>query len=130
MPLGQLTRASLIIRFTAIAIVIAGIAVLFAYAGGWLTPHALTPAFNDQHVPEGERTASRFSTQPHQGCLCQRLLREQWSRVALSKASVFPLGRVPMVGRFSPAGGQPLVADALHTIRGMAILFKLSDGEE
>ena len=44
MPLGQLTRASLIIRFTVIAIVIAGIAGLFAYAGGWLTPHALTPA--------------------------------------------------------------------------------------
>jgi pullulanase/glycogen debranching enzyme len=27
-----------------VAIVIAGLAVLFAYAGGWLTPHALTPA--------------------------------------------------------------------------------------
>jgi hypothetical protein len=44
MPLGQLTRASLIIRFTVVAIVIAGLAVLFAYAGDWLTPHALTPA--------------------------------------------------------------------------------------
>jgi hypothetical protein len=44
MPLGQLTRASLIIRFTVVAIVIAGLAVLFAYAGGWLTPHALMPA--------------------------------------------------------------------------------------
>ena len=44
MPLGQLTRASLIKRFTVIAIVIGGIAVLFAYAGGWLTPNALTPA--------------------------------------------------------------------------------------
>src|SRR5271165_5059386 len=44
MPLGQLTRASLTIRFTVVAIVIAGLAVLFAYPGGWLTPHALTPA--------------------------------------------------------------------------------------
>ena len=31
-------------RFTVIGVVIAGIAGLFAYAGGWLTPHALTPA--------------------------------------------------------------------------------------
>ena len=44
MPLGELTRASLIMRFTVIGVVIAGIAGLFAYAGGWLTPHALTPA--------------------------------------------------------------------------------------
>src|ERR1700730_2053735 len=42
--LAELTRASLIMRFTAIGVVIAGIAGLFAYMGGWLTPHALTPA--------------------------------------------------------------------------------------
>src|SRR6202011_2336371 len=42
--LTELTRASLIMRFTAIGVVIAGIAGLFAYMGGWLTPHALTPA--------------------------------------------------------------------------------------
>jgi catalase len=50
--------------------------------------------------------------------------------VALSKAAIFPSGRVPIIGRFALAGGQPYVTDAPHTVRSMAILFKLPDGEE
>jgi catalase len=50
--------------------------------------------------------------------------------VALSKASVFLPGRVPIVGRLSLAPGQPYLADTPSTPRGMAILFKLPDGEE
>jgi catalase len=48
----------------------------------------------------------------------------------LSKASVFLPGRVPIIGRFSLQGSQPYLADAPHIVRGMAILFKLPDGEE
>jgi catalase len=50
--------------------------------------------------------------------------------VALSKASVFKPGRVPVIGRFALAGGQPYVANEAHTIRSMAILFKTADGQE
>jgi catalase len=50
--------------------------------------------------------------------------------VVWSKAEIFPVGRVPITGRFSLAGGQPYFADAPQTTRGMAILFKLPDGEE
>jgi catalase len=50
--------------------------------------------------------------------------------VALSKAAVFPPGRVPVIGRFALAGGQPYATDAPRTVRSMAILFKLPDGEE
>ena len=34
--------------------------------------------------------------------------------VALSGAAVFPAGRVPIIGRFALAGGQPYVTDAPH----------------
>jgi catalase len=50
--------------------------------------------------------------------------------VELSKASVFLPGRVPVIGRFALAGGKPFVADEPHTVRSMAILFKLPNGEE
>jgi hypothetical protein len=40
----EASRASSIGRFVAIGVVVAGIARSFAHAGGWLTPHALTPA--------------------------------------------------------------------------------------
>ncbi len=39
-------------------------------------------------------------------------------------------GRVPIIGRFALAGGQPYVSDAPQTVRSMAILFKLPNGEE
>jgi hypothetical protein len=42
-PFPDTPRASSIARFAAIGVVVAGIASLFAYAGGWLTPHRLTP---------------------------------------------------------------------------------------
>ena len=50
--------------------------------------------------------------------------------VAFSKAVVFLPGRVPIVGRFAFSGGRPYVADASSTVRSLAILFKLPDGEE
>ena len=40
------------------------------------------------------------------------------------------VGRVPVIGRFALAGGQPYQADAPHTVRSMALLFKLPSGEE
>jgi catalase len=43
---------------------------------------------------------------------------------------VFRSGRVPVIGRFALAGGQPYAADAPQTVRSMALLFKLPDGEE
>jgi catalase len=114
----------------AIGAVITGVAGLFAYAAGWLRPHALTPA----------RIADTFElvSGPHPGvrrnhakgvCVSGHF-DSNGQGVALSKASIFQLGRTPVIGRFSLSGGQPYAADAPDTVRGMAILFKLRDGEE
>src|SRR5207245_1211030 len=43
-PAAKLTGGSLVSRLMAIGLVLAGIAGLFANAGGWLTPKTLTPA--------------------------------------------------------------------------------------
>jgi catalase len=48
----------------------------------------------------------------------------------LSKAVVFKAGRIPVIGRFSLAGGDPYVADEPEIVRGLGLLFKLPDGEE
>jgi catalase len=48
----------------------------------------------------------------------------------ISRAAVFSPGRVPVIGRFALAGGQPFVTDAPGTVRSMALLFQLSNGEE
>src|SRR5215469_9485821 len=130
MPLGQLTSVSLIIRFTAIAIVIAGIAVLFAYAGGWLTPHALTPASMIYTFQKVNGLHPGFRRNHTKGVCVSGFFLSNGQGVSLSKASVFQPGRIPIIGRFSLSGGRPYAADAATTVRGFAIRFQPAHGEE
>jgi catalase len=110
--------------------VLAGIFGLFAYAGGWLTPHTLTPTSMINTFEKVNGLHPGFRSNHAKGVCISGYFDSNGRGLALSKAAVFPSGRVPVIGRFSLAGGQPYVADAPHTIRGMAILFKLPDGEE
>jgi catalase len=126
----ELSRASLILRLVAIGVVIMGVAGLFTYAGGWLRPHALTPAriADTFELVSGLHLGVRRN---HAKGVCfSGYFDSNGQGVALSKASVFQPVRTPIIGRFSLSGGQPYAADAPDTVRGMAILFKLPDGEE
>jgi len=49
---------------------------------------------------------------------------------SLSRAVVFRLGKVPVIGRFALAGSEPYAGDAAATVRSMALLFRLPNGEE
>ena len=129
-PFPDTSSASSIARFAAICVVVAGIASLFAYAGGWLTPHRLTPnaMINTFEAVNGSHPGFRRN---HAKGVCVSGYFESNGRgVALSKAAVFRSGRVPVIGRFALAGGQPYAADAPQTVRSMALLFKLPNGEE
>jgi catalase len=129
-PLPELPKASLILRFAAIGAALAGIAGLFVYAGGWLTPHTLTPASMIDTFEKVNRAHPGFRRNHAKGVCISGYFDSNGRGVALSKAVIFPTGRVSIIGRFALAGGQPYVADAPHTVRSMAILFKLPDGEE
>jgi catalase len=125
-----LQGASVVLRLAAIGMVIVVIVGLFLYAGGWFTPHALSPAamINTFEKLNGEHPGFRRN---HSKGVCVRGYFESNGRgTALSKAVVFLPGRTPVIGRFALGSGQPYVADAIHTVRSMALLFKLSDGEE
>jgi catalase len=129
-PPAELPRASLVRRFVTIGVVIVGISGLFAYVGGWLTPNALTPASMVNRFEHVNGLHSGFRRNHAKGVCISGYFESNGRGVALSKASVFLPGRVPIIGRFSLAGGQPYVADEPHTIRGMAILFELPRGDE
>src|SRR5260221_3604970 len=127
---AELQGAGRILRLMAIGAVIAGIAGLFLYAGGWFTPHALSPdtMIDTFEQVNGEHPGLRRN---HAKGVCISGYFESNGRgVGLSRAAVFLPGRVPVIGRFALAGGQPYAADAEHTVRSMALLFKLPDGEE
>ena len=129
-PIAELPRASLILRFATIGIVVAGIAGLFAYAGGWLTAHRLTPNSIIDTFEEVNGPHPGFRRNHAKGVCVSGYFDSNGQGVALSKAAVFRAGRVPVIGRFALAGGQPYAADLLQTVRSMALLFKLPDGEE
>jgi catalase len=125
-----LSSASLILRLAVIGVVLGGIVGLFAYAGGWLTPHALSPTAMVDRFQQVNGMFPGFRRNHAKGICITGTFESNGNGVALSKAAVFPKGRVPFVGRFAFAGGQPYVADAPHIVRSLAILFQLPDGEE
>ena len=120
----------MIVRLTAIGVVLAGIAGLFAYAGGWLTPRALSPATMVDTFEQVSGQHSGFRRNHAKGVCVTGYFESNGNGRPLSKASAFLPGRVPVVGRFAFSGGQPYVSDAPSTVRSLAILFKLPDGEE
>jgi catalase len=129
-PNTPLPITSLVGRFVGIGIVVGGIAALFAYAGGWLTPHALTPKRIADTFETINGVHPGFRRNHAKGVSVSGFFLSNGQGVSLSKASVFQAGRVPIVGRFSLSGGKPYAADAATTVRGLGIRFQPAHGEE
>jgi len=121
---------NLILRYAAIGVVITGIIILFAYTAGWLTPRTLTPARMVDRFEQVNEKHSGFRRNHTKGVCISGWFDSNGQGVSLSKAIVFQPGRVPVIGRFALAVGQPYAVDSGHTVRSMALLFKLPNGEE
>lgn len=52
------------------------------------------------------------------------------SGTALSRAAVFEAGETPVVGRFSLAGGNPVIADTPSAARGLGLAFGLPGADQ
>jgi catalase len=129
-PPTKLPPAGLFLRLAAIGAVLAGVAGAFAFAGGWLTPGALTPSSLIDTFQQVNGEHPGFRRNHAKGVCVRGYFDSNGAGAALSRAKVFIPGRVPVIGRFALAGGQPYTMDAPHTVRSMALLFQLPDGEE
>jgi catalase len=127
---AKLGGAALVLRLALIAVIVGGMAGLFAYAGGWLTRRALSPTVMINTFEKVNGLHPGFRRNHAKGVCVTGYFESNGRGAALSKASVFPVGRVSIIGRFALAEGLPYVADEPHTVRSMAILFKLPGGEE
>jgi catalase len=117
-------------RLAAIGFLLAVIAGLFLFAGGWFTPHSLTPAKMVNTFEHVDGVHAGFRRNHAKGVCVTGYFESNGNGQALSKARVFEPGRTPIVGRFALAGGQPNAADTAQTVRSLALLFKTADGEE
>src|SRR6202012_3196254 len=125
-----LSGGSLILRFAMVGVIIAAVAGLFLWAGGWFSPLALSPATMVDRFEQVNGEHPGFRRNHAKGVCISGWFESNGRGEAWSKAVVFRSGRIPVIGRFALAGGQPYAADAAHTVRSMALLFKLPNGEE
>jgi catalase len=117
-------------RFIVIGGVLATIAVAFAYVGGWLSPHRLSPARMVDALEAANGPHPGFRRNHAKGLCVTGFFDSNGAGAALSKAGVFAPGRISVVGRFALAGGQPFQADTAAAVRSLALRFALPDGEE
>jgi catalase len=125
-PLG---RASTLARLALIGVALAAVIGIFGYLGGWLTPHALTPARFTDGFEQVSGMHPGFRRNHAKGVSVAGFFESNGHGVRLSKAFVFRAGRVPVIGRVSLGGGQLYAADTASAVRGLGLQFSLPDGE-
>jgi catalase len=118
------------VRLGAIGTVMLSVAGAFAYTGGWLSPIRLTPDRMMAAFQDANGIHVGFRRNHAKGVCVTGWFESSGQAAALSKAAVFKLGRVPIVGRFALAGGAPFQSDAPMTVRSMALRFLPPGGEE
>jgi catalase len=126
----DLPGPSRIARLALVGAISGAVLIAFAYAGGWLTPLLLTPEGLVDTFEQINGPHPGFRRNHAKGLSVSGTFQSTGKAAALSRAGVFQPGRIPVVGRFSLAGGNPNVADSPENVRALAIRFSLPDGEE
>lgn len=122
-------KESPVLSFAMVVGIVGVVAVLFAYTGGWLSPHALTPARFVDRFEQVNGVHPGFRRNHAKGVCISGWFDSNGQGAELSEATVFQQGRVPVIGRFSLGVGMPDAVDAA-TVRGLGIRFMPSKGEE
>jgi catalase len=118
------------IRWVAFGVIVAAVVGAFAYTGGWFSPRRLTPARFIDTFEKVNGIHPGFRRNHAKGVCVTGFFESNGNGVRLSKAVIFRPGRVQVIGRFALAGGNPYAPDAAATVRSMAVLFMLPDGEQ
>lgn len=117
-------------RLALVALIVLGVGSAFLFVGGWLSPERLTPGRLVDTFERVNGPHPGFRRNHAKGVSISGYFEANGAGVRLSKASVFRPGRVDVVGRFALAGGMPYAGDSATTVRSMALLFSLPNGEE
>jgi catalase len=109
---------------------VASVAGCFAYVAGWFSSHRSTQARLIDTFEQVNGIYSSFRRNHAKGVCIAGYFESNGQGARLSKAVVFQPGRVPVIGRFALAGGQPYMADGPKAVRSMALSFRPRDAEE
>ena len=115
----------------AITLIVACVALAFAWVAGWLTPDRLTSQRFTDAIQSGNGQIYRGFRRAHAKGICVAGYFEGSGQgVALSSARLFAPVHTPFVGRLSVGGGSPYGLDGKARVRSMALELNSDDGQQ
>jgi catalase len=102
----------------------------FLWAGGWFTPDSLTTGRFTDRFEQVFGKHDGFRRNHAKGVSATGVFTSNGAGTALCRAAVFQPGTTPVTARFSISGGMPMAADADATVRGLGVLFHMTNGEQ
>lgn len=127
--LAALLAFSSLRKLALIGAIVLILAVLFAWTGGWLSPGRLDQTRMIDAFEADDGVHQGFRRNHAKGACFAGGFASNGAGATLSIASVFKPGNVPVFGRFSLAGGMPMMPDGPAAVRSMAVNFTLPGGE-
>jgi catalase len=128
--ISTLTSRGALAWLATIGVVLLVIVACFVYVAGWLSPHRLSQARFIDRFEEVNGVHPGFRRNHAKGVCVTGNFESNGQGVRLSKAAVFSPGRVPVIGRFSLAGGHPHIRDGPGDVLALGLRFQPLDGQE
>ncbi|MGU9803837.1 UNVERIFIED_CONTAM: catalase family peroxidase [Pseudomonas sp. CM11] len=125
-----LSAASLALRLTGIAVIVAALAGTFAYVNGTLDPQRLTPNALVNVLEKNNGVHPGFRRNHSKGVCVAGYFQSSGEARPYSSAQVFLEARTPVVGRFALPSGNPYAPDNSVPIRSLALRFTQANGQQ
>ncbi|QEN17262.1 catalase family peroxidase [Mycolicibacterium sp. ELW1] len=119
-------RRSILVGLGAVGAFLAVDLGAVAYANKWIGSESPRKTFLDGFLSVYGRQLG-FRKNHAKGVVVTGYFESNGSGAQLSRATVFRQGQVPVVGRFSLAGGDPHVSDTPGAARGLGLAFGFPD---
>ncbi|WP_141749462.1 catalase family peroxidase [Duganella phyllosphaerae] len=129
MPTPNPRRGSMLLLLP-IALILAILAALFAWVGGWFGNHNLTPQKMMNFAEGSGKQASGFRRAHSKGVCFAGTFTPAPDAASLSKARAFAQPSIEVIGRFSASSNNPYAPDGASPVRGMAVQLKTDDGQD
>lgn len=129
MPTSHPRRGSMLLLIP-IALILAVLAALFAWVGGWFGNQNLTPQKMMDFAERSGTQAQGFRRAHSKGVCFAGTFAPTPEAAKLSTARAFSQPSIDVIGRFSAASNNPYAPDGASPVRGMAVQIKTDDGQD
>lgn len=113
-----------------IALILAILAALFAWVGGWIGNKNLTPQKMMDTAQANGKQQPGFRRAHSKGVCFVGTFAPTPAAAKLSMARAFSQPSIAVIGRFSTPSNNPYAPDNAAPVRGMAMQLKTDDGQE